>query len=102
MSGPIKVLFVCIHNSARSQMAEAYLNHFGDGRFEAESAGLEPAILNPRLVQVMKDRRFNSPLKKPPGEGTGPTIHADFRGNVLGRAPPRGEQDVFEQAARTG
>ena len=52
---PIKVLFVCIHNSARSQMAEAYLNHFGDGRFEAESAGLEPGVLNPRVIQVMKE-----------------------------------------------
>ena len=52
---PIKVLFVCIHNSARSQMAEAYLNYFGEGRFEAESAGLEPGVLNPRVVQVMKE-----------------------------------------------
>ena len=51
---PIKVLFVCVHNSARSQMAEAYLNHFGEGRFLAESAGLEPGTLNPRVVQVMK------------------------------------------------
>src|SRR6266496_5493978 len=51
----IKVLFVCVHNSARSQMAEAYLNHFGEGRFEAESAGLEPGVLNPRVVQVMKE-----------------------------------------------
>lgn len=50
---PTKVLFVCIHNSARSQMAEAYLNHFGDGRFQAESAGLEPGKLNPRVLQVM-------------------------------------------------
>ena len=50
---PIKVLFVCVHNSARSQMAEAYLNHFGEGRFEAESAGLEPGTLNPRVVHVM-------------------------------------------------
>ena len=52
---PIKVLFVCVHNSARSQMAEAYLNHFGEGRFEAESAGLEPGTLNPRVVQVMRE-----------------------------------------------
>ena len=44
-----------MHNSARSQMAEAYLNHFGAGRFAAESAGLEPGILNPRVVQVMKE-----------------------------------------------
>lgn len=38
----IKVLFVCIHNSARSQIAEAYLKRFSGGRFEVESAGLEP------------------------------------------------------------
>jgi hypothetical protein len=42
----------------------------------------------------------SSPLKKAPGEGTGPTIHVDFRGNLVGRVPSRGEQDVFEQAAR--
>ena len=52
---PIKVLFVCVHNSARSQMAEAYLNHLGEGRFEAESAGLEPGTLNALVVQVMKE-----------------------------------------------
>jgi len=52
---PTKVLFVCVHNSARSQMAEAYLNHLGEGRFQAESAGLEPGTLNPRVVRVMKE-----------------------------------------------
>jgi arsenate reductase len=51
----MKVLFVCIHNSARSQMAEAYLNKFGDGRFEAVSAGIEPGVLNPLVVEVMKE-----------------------------------------------
>src|SRR5207249_1427161 len=40
-----------------------------------------------------------SPLKKPPGEGTGPTRHADLRGNLVGRAPPRGEPCVFQPAA---
>lgn len=50
-----RVLFVCIHNSARSQMAEAYLNHLGGERFEAESAGIEPGTLNPLAVQVMKE-----------------------------------------------
>lgn len=49
------ILFVCIHNSARSQMAEAYLNKFGQDRFEAESAGLEPGTLNPFVVEVMKE-----------------------------------------------
>lgn len=50
-----KVLFVCIHNSARSQMAEAFLNELGGDRFEAESAGLEPGVLNHLVVEVMKE-----------------------------------------------
>ncbi len=50
-----KVLFVCVHNSARSQMAEAFLKKYGRGRFDAESAGLEPGKLNPVVVDVMKE-----------------------------------------------
>tara|TARA_Y100001968_G_scaffold325454_1_gene366728 strand:+ start:3150 stop:3596 length:447 start_codon:yes stop_codon:yes gene_type:complete len=50
-----KVLFVCIHNSARSQMAEAFLNQLGEDRFLAESAGLEPGELNPVVVEVMQE-----------------------------------------------
>jgi arsenate reductase len=50
----IKVLFVCIHNSARSQMAEAFLNQIAGEHFEAQSAGLEPGTLNPLAVEVMK------------------------------------------------
>ena len=48
-----KVLFVCVHNSARSQMAEAYLNKYGSEYYEAESAGLEPGSLNPLVVEIM-------------------------------------------------
>lgn len=51
----IKVLFVCVHNSARSQMAEAFLNNLSSGKFEAESAGLEPGTLNPVVVELMKE-----------------------------------------------
>lgn len=51
----IKVLFVCVHNSARSQMAEAFLNRYGGGRFTAESAGLTPGTLNPIVVVAMKE-----------------------------------------------
>jgi arsenate reductase len=50
-----KILFVCVHNSARSQMAEAYLNTFGKERFFAESAGLEAGVLNPVVVEAMKE-----------------------------------------------
>lgn len=50
-----KVLFVCVHNSARSQMAEAFLNRLAGERFEAFSAGLEPGTLNPLVVEVMQE-----------------------------------------------
>jgi arsenate reductase len=50
-----RVLFVCIHNSARSQMAEAFLNQICGDEFEAHSAGLEPGKLNPTVVEVMQE-----------------------------------------------
>ena len=50
-----RVLFVCVHNSARSQMAEAFLKTLAGDRFEAMSAGLEPGVLNPLAVEVMKE-----------------------------------------------
>jgi arsenate reductase len=50
-----KVLFVCIHNSARSQMAEALLNDLCPAEFEAQSAGLEPGKLNPVVVEAMRE-----------------------------------------------
>jgi arsenate reductase (thioredoxin) len=50
-----RVLFVCIHNSARSQMAEAFLNQICGNEFEAHSAGLEPGKLNPLVVEAMQE-----------------------------------------------
>jgi arsenate reductase (thioredoxin) len=49
------VLFICVHNSARSQMAEAFLNQFCGELFEAHSAGLEPGTLNPVVVEAMQE-----------------------------------------------
>jgi len=51
----IKVLFVCVHNSARSQIAEAFLKALGGDGFEVYSAGIEPGVLNPLVVEVMKE-----------------------------------------------
>jgi len=49
------ILFLCVANSARSQMAEAFLRKHGDERFEAHSAGLEPKGLNLFTVKVMNE-----------------------------------------------
>ena len=49
-----KILFVCIHNSARSLMAETFLKKYGSAYFDAESAGIEPGKLNPNVVEVMR------------------------------------------------
>ncbi|HEY8834359.1 MAG TPA: arsenate reductase ArsC [Chthoniobacterales bacterium] len=58
------VLFICIHNSARSQMAEAWLNHLRGDSFSAESAGLEPGTLNPLVVEAMQEIGLDISQKK--------------------------------------
>lgn len=50
-----KVLFICMHNSARSQMAAAWVNALCGDRFEACSAGLEPGVLNPVVVEALQE-----------------------------------------------
>lgn len=55
MNAPKTVLFVCIHNSARSQMAEAFVNARCAGTLRAYSAGLEAGKLNPVVVEAMRE-----------------------------------------------
>lgn len=50
-----RALFVCIHNSGRSQMGEAFLRHLAGDRFEVHSAGLEAGRLNPLVVRAMEE-----------------------------------------------
>jgi arsenate reductase len=62
--GKTRVLFVCVHNSARSQMAEAFLNGLAGDKFVAESAGLSPQKLNPLVIAVMQESGFDLSGKK--------------------------------------
>ncbi len=54
-----RVLFLCTGNSARSQMAEAFLRHYGGKFFEVYSAGLEPKGINPLTIKVMEELGFD-------------------------------------------
>jgi arsenate reductase (thioredoxin) len=58
------VLFLCVHNSARSQIAEEYFRKFTSGTIPAESAGLEPGVLNPYVVRVLKEDGIDISGKK--------------------------------------
>ena len=53
-----RVLFLCTGNSARSQMAQAFLNKYASHAFEAYSAGLEPKGIHPLTVKVMEEVRY--------------------------------------------
>ncbi len=64
-----RVLFLCTGNSARSQMAEAFLRKYGGDNFEAHSAGLEPKGLNPFTIQVMQEVGIDVSGQKSKGVG---------------------------------
>lgn len=53
--GKMRVLFICTHNSARSQMAEGFLRSMYGGRYEAYSAGVKPTRINPYAIDVMRE-----------------------------------------------
>lgn len=62
----IKILFLCVHNTARSQMAEAFINRDYGDRFIAESAGFDPGTeVNPLVVEAMKEIGIDLSGKKP-------------------------------------
>ncbi|HEY3081603.1 MAG TPA: arsenate reductase ArsC [Chloroflexota bacterium] len=66
MSEPIRVLFLCVHNSARSQMAEGFLRQHGGDRFEVDSAGSEPgAAVRPLAVKVMAQHGVDISAQRP-------------------------------------
>ncbi|RPJ28098.1 MAG: arsenate reductase ArsC [Chloroflexi bacterium] len=62
-----RVLFLCTGNSARSQMAEAFLRKYGGNSFEPHSAGLEPKGVNPYTVKVMDEVGINISNQKSKG-----------------------------------
>lgn len=62
---PLRVLFVCTHNGARSRIAEEFAKHLAAGRIEAESASFESDKIGPLPVSVMKEAGFDLPIAPP-------------------------------------
>jgi len=62
-----RVLFLCTGNTARSQMAEAFLRKYTGDNFEVYSAGLEPGEINPLTLQVMEEKGINMEGQFPKG-----------------------------------
>ncbi len=54
-----KVLFICTHNSARSQMAEGLFRHYYGTKYEVYSAGTQPSQINPYVVKAMAELGIN-------------------------------------------
>jgi arsenate reductase len=82
-----RVLFLCTHNAARSQIAEAVLRRYGGQRFEACSAGLEPSEVHPLATAVLHEADID-----PSG------LHAKGLGEFLGRVSVRYAIVVCERA----
>jgi arsenate reductase len=89
MKSPLKILFVCTGNSARSQMAEGFARHYGAGRVEAHSAGVEPTRLNPNAVSVMRERGIDISGQQSKSFDEGLARGMDYVITVCGNADER-------------
>ena len=96
---PIKVIFICTGNSARSQLAEALLRHEGDGRFEVVSAGVNPRGIHPMTIVTLEKvgLDISGATSKPVGMFLGQRF--DYVITVCDRA--RATCPVFPGGART-
>jgi len=76
---PIRVLFVCIENSNRSQMAEAFARMYGAGQVETYSAGSRPSgLINPKAIKAMKELGYDLSQHSSKSFSEIPDIQFDF------------------------
>ena len=74
-----KILFVCVENARRSQMAEGFAKAFGQGKLEVYSAGSRPSLeIDPLVIEVMKEKRIDRTAKRPKGLNDLPPIEMDY------------------------
>ncbi len=74
-----KILFVCIQNASRSQMAQGFAEAFGKGRVEVYSAGSRPAThINPLAIEDMKEKDIDLSVRRPKGLNDLPPVEMDY------------------------
>ena len=74
-----KILFVCVENARRSQMAEGFANAFGQGRLEVYSAGSRPSsVIDPLVMEVMKEKGIDLSARRPKGLNDLPSVEMDY------------------------
>ena len=94
-----RVLFICTHNSARSQMAEGFLRALYGDRYEAYSGGAEPSGLNPYAVKVMAEVGIDISKHRSKGLGEFKGMEFDYVATVCDRA--KGTCPFFPGGKRT-
>ena len=84
-----RVLFICTGNTARSQMAQAFLEHHGGDRFDVLSAGLEPGLIHPLTVRVLEEVGLPTTHLSPKGTSSFLNQHFTHVITVCDRAEQR-------------
>ncbi len=75
----VQILFVCVENARRSQMAQGFAESLGQGKVEVYSAGSRPASqIDPLVIQVMKEKRIDLSGKRPKALNDLPPVEMDY------------------------
>ena len=79
MKEKLKVLFVCVENARRSQMAQGFAESLGKEKLEVYSAGSQPSSeIDPLVIEVMKEKGIDLSTKRPKGLNDLPQIEMDY------------------------
>jgi protein-tyrosine-phosphatase len=77
--GKIKIVFICVENARRSQMAQGFAEVFGGEKIEVYSAGSIPSSqIDPIVIEVMKEKGIDLSSKRPKGLNDLPPIEMDY------------------------